>query len=162
VTISDYIGNHGLFHRLTSLLSDQLRQGLNPRDLALSLALGATLGIMPLIWGTSLVCIGCAYCFRLNQAVVQLANYMMYPLQIILFIPWLLLGERLFASHLLPEDSAQLLEQLNQSPLLFFSHFQQSNLQGLLVWLVLSPLVFVFVFKITHLLAKRTGRFSVL
>jgi hypothetical protein len=145
-----------------SLLSDQLRQGLNPRDLALSFALGATLGIMPLIWGTSLVCIGCAFCFRLNQAVVQLANYMMYPLQIVLFIPWLLLGEQLFASDLLPKDSAQLLEQLTQSPLLFFSHFQQSNIQGLLVWFVLSPLFFVFVFKITHLMAKRAGCLSVL
>lgn len=146
-----------IFHRLASLLSDQLRQGLNPRDLALSFALGATLGIMPLIWGTSLICIGCASWLRLNQVVVQLANYLMYPLQIALFIPWLLLGERLFASRLLPEDSAQLLDQLTQSPMLLFSHFQQSNLQGLLVWLVLSPLFFVCVFKITHFMAKRAG-----
>jgi hypothetical protein len=36
-----------IFHRLVALLSDQLKQGLNPRDLALSFALGSTLGITP-------------------------------------------------------------------------------------------------------------------
>jgi hypothetical protein len=63
-------------------------------------------GSLRLIWGTSLICIGCASWLKLNQVVVQLANYLMYPLQIALFIPWLLLCDRLFASQLLPEDSA--------------------------------------------------------
>lgn len=143
------------FQRLKSLINDQLKNGLNPRDLALAFALGATLGIMPLVWGTSLICIACACCLRLNQAAVQLANYLVYPLQIVLFVPYLILGEQLFASDFLPENSAQLLGQIRQAPTLFFSHFWPLNLQGLLVWLGSAPLVFGLIFKVIHFLTKR-------
>lgn len=141
-------------------MAKQLKSGINPRDLALACAFGATLGIMPLIWGTSLLCIVLAGFLRLNQVVVQCANYLMYPLQIVLFVPYLILGEQLFDSRLLPEDQAQLLAQIRQTPELFFSHFWQSNLQALLVWLVLSPPVFIIAYQLSRLLAKRVqGRF---
>lgn len=137
------------------LFYDQLKQGICPRDLALAFALGATLGIMPLVWGTSLICIVIASWLRINQVVMQLANYLMYPVQIILFIPYLILGEKLFTTNFLPENHLLLLDQIKQTPYLIFSHFLQSNLQGLIAWLVLSPLVFTLVFRISHFLAGR-------
>ena len=133
---------------------DQLKQGISPRDLALAFALGSTLGMMPLIWGTSFLCIIIASWLRVNQVVMQLANYLMYPLQIILFIPYLILGEKLFATNFLPESHLQLLDQIKQTPYLFFSHFWQSNLQGVIAWLVISPLVFILIFGISHFIQK--------
>ena len=114
--------------------------------------------MMPLVWGTSLICIVIASWLRINQVVMQLANYLMYPVQIILFIPYLILGEKLFTTNFLPQNHIQLLDQIKQSPYLFLSHFWQSNLQGLIAWLVIAPLVFTLVFGISHFLA---GRFSV-
>jgi hypothetical protein len=66
----------------------------------------------------------------------------------------LILGEQLFSLNLLSEGSTQLLEQIEQTPSLFLSHFWQSNLQGLVTWLAISPVLFVFTFKVRHLLAK--------
>lgn len=137
------------------LFHNQLKQGICPRDLALAFALGSTLGVMPLVWGTSLICIVIASWLRVNQVVMQLANYLMYPLQIILFFPYLILGEKLFTTNFLPENYYQFLTQIKQTPFLFFSHFWQSNLQGLIAWLVISPLVFTLIFGISHFLAGR-------
>ena len=159
VIVSKSNGTRALIiQRLKILFHDQLKQGRCPRDLALAFALGSTLGIMPLVWGTSLICIIIASWLRVNQVVMQLANYLMYPLQIILFIPYLILGEKLFTTSFLPENHLQLLDQIKQTPFLFFSHLWQSNLQGLIAWLVISPLVFILIFGISYFLV---GRFSV-
>ncbi|MBW2519433.1 MAG: DUF2062 domain-containing protein [Deltaproteobacteria bacterium] len=70
-----------------------LHQGLSPRSLALAIALGATIGIFPTIWGTSLLCFALAGLFRLNHMAVQLANYMVYPIQLGLTVPYFWLGK---------------------------------------------------------------------
>ena len=140
--------------RLRALIVDQLQQGLHPRELALAIALGGTVGVMPLIWGTSILCIFLAGCFRLNQAVVQLANFLAYPLQIILFIPLLVLGDKFFSTTLLPSNSSQLLDQMATAPGLFFRQFWQANLQALSVWLISTPLLLAVFFCLAYLILK--------
>lgn len=75
-----------------------LRQGLSPEGLAWSLAVGLALGVIPLIGTSTVLCVGVALAFRLNQPAMQLANYLVYPLQILLWYPFLRLGERLFST----------------------------------------------------------------
>lgn len=70
--------------------------GLAPREMAFTLCLGGALGVMPLIWGTTVLCALLAARFRLNQAAMQAINYLCYPLQLALFIPFCRLGEQLF------------------------------------------------------------------
>ena len=73
-----------------------LKSGLTPQKLSLTICLGVAVALMPVLWGTSLVCALLAALFRLNQAAVQAVNYLCYPLQIVLFIPLCRLGEALF------------------------------------------------------------------
>lgn len=143
-TVSDKMGRK---MRLKALLTSQLKQGLSPHQLSLAFALGVTIGIMPLVWGTSLLCIFLAGAFRLNQAVVQCANYLVYPLQILLFIPYLAGGDYLFATALLPADNSALLESIRTQPELFFRNFPQANIQALAVWLISAPLVAALFYK---------------
>lgn len=79
-------------HRLTAVLSD----GMTPQKLALTLCLGSALGIMPLLWGTSLLCILLAHLFGLNHLALQSVNYLLFPLQLALLIPFFKLGSWLF------------------------------------------------------------------
>ena len=78
--------------RMQSVLSC----GLTPQKLALTLCVGSALGVMPLLWGTSLLCILVAYIFRLNQVALQSVNYLLYPIQLALLLPFLKLGIWLF------------------------------------------------------------------
>ncbi len=79
-----------------------LRQGLTPEGLAWSLAAGIALGSIPLYGTATLLCVGAAMAFRLNQPAILLANYLAYPLQLLLILPFIRLGERLFGEPRLP------------------------------------------------------------
>ncbi len=129
-----------------ALLGEQMKQGLSPSGVALAVACGASIGIMPVVWGTSLLCIVAAYCLRLNQIVTLLANFMVLPLHVFLFIPFFLGGEELFSSALLPVSGAQLLAQFSADPGSFAVRFWRANLQALAAWLVVTPLFFPVVF----------------
>ena len=79
-----------------SLAAALLQSGLTPRQLSLTLCLGTALGVMPLLWGTTLLCALVAARLKLNQAAMQAVNYCCYPLQLALFLPFCRLGELLF------------------------------------------------------------------
>jgi hypothetical protein len=69
--------------------------GLSPVQLATTLSFGITLGIFPFIGLTSILCFAFAFIFRLNVVVIQLVNWLVAPLQLILLVPFYQLGNYL-------------------------------------------------------------------
>jgi hypothetical protein len=61
-----------------------LCQGLSPERLALSVAVGIAVGVFPIFGTTTMLCAPVAILFRLNIPAVQLVNYLVFPLQILL------------------------------------------------------------------------------
>jgi uncharacterized protein (DUF2062 family) len=97
----------GFFTMLTrspilNRLRSFLRQGITPNKLALCLALGICLSCCPVLGITTSLCIITALTLRLNLPAIQLANYAATPLQLILLLPFIRMGERLFQSEKLP------------------------------------------------------------
>ena len=82
--------------RIRDPIQGLLRQGLSPEGLAWSLAAGIAIGVIPLFGTSTALCVGVAAAFRLNQAAMQLANYLAYPLQLLLILPFIRMGEWLF------------------------------------------------------------------
>jgi len=80
------------FNRLQGVMTC----GLTPQKLALTLCIGTSIGILPLLWGTSLLCFTLAYLFRLNHVVLQSVNIMLFPLHLALLVPFFKLGAWLF------------------------------------------------------------------
>src|SRR6202521_464308 len=74
---------------------DLLRQGITPEKIALSIALGAVLGIFPVLGATTILCAAAALVLRLNLPAIQLVNFLIYPLQLILLLPFLQAGSRI-------------------------------------------------------------------
>ncbi|MDB5236776.1 MAG: hypothetical protein JWR44_3769 [Hymenobacter sp.] len=72
-----------------------LRQGLAPEQLALTVALGIVLGIVPLLGGTTLLAAFVALRLRLNVAAMQLVCHLFTPVQLLLLLPLLRQGARL-------------------------------------------------------------------
>jgi uncharacterized protein (DUF2062 family) len=73
-----------------------LRQGLTPERLSFTIALGITLGVIPVLGSTVLLCTLAAIAFRLNLAAIQLVNWLAYPFQIVLLIPFYRIGGWIF------------------------------------------------------------------
>src|ERR1700691_5668804 len=76
-----------------------LRQGISPRRLALTLALGFAIGCIPVVGIPTLVCAALAMTLRLNLPAIQAANYAAMPFQLLLIVPFVRLGGWLTASR---------------------------------------------------------------
>ena len=85
-----------LFRKAAQLSKAVLQSGLTPQKLSLTICLGIATGVMPLLWGTTILCAALAGVLKLNQGAIQTVNYCCYPLQLALFLPLCRLGERLF------------------------------------------------------------------
>ena len=79
-----------------NLIKNIFVQGVSPKKLALTISLGIFIGIIPVLWGSTLICALLAFAFRLNQLSIQAANFLVYPIQIVLIIPFYRIGAGIF------------------------------------------------------------------
>jgi uncharacterized protein (DUF2062 family) len=99
-------------NRLTRLILGLLSQGITPHKIALTLVLGLLIGVIPLIGASTTLCVVTALAFGLNLPLIQLVNYLVYPLQIVLLIPFVQAGQWLFRQPPLPFSLAQIKAKL--------------------------------------------------
>ena len=69
-----------------------LSQGISPRRLALTLALGFAIGCIPVVGIPTVLCAALALALRLNLPAIQAANYAAMPLQLVLIVPFVRFG----------------------------------------------------------------------
>lgn len=69
-----------------------LRQGTSPTKLALTIVLGLIISIFPVIGTTTILCTILAVTLKLNLGIIQSVNWLAYPLQILLLVPFIELG----------------------------------------------------------------------
>lgn len=125
--------------RVIAPIVRQLQQGCTADLLALTIALGAVLGVFPILGSTTLLCGAAAFWLRLNQPVMQLVNYLAYPLQLALLIPFYRAGETLFLKPHIPLSIPMLLERFQAGALQFLRDFSLLALQGIAVWMLVAP-----------------------
>ncbi|MGI9280437.1 MAG: DUF2062 domain-containing protein [Endozoicomonas sp.] len=121
-----------------------LKQGLTPEALASSLAWGAVIAVFPIFGITTGICILMAWVFRLNQVAIQIANYCVYPLQFLLFIPFLKMGEWLFDLPALSINPVEIFSLVGENFSLFLEQYGIAILAACAAWLLLAiPTAFV-------------------
>nr|WP_232380681.1 DUF2062 domain-containing protein [Leptospira ainlahdjerensis] len=74
------------------IIKRELKSGITPEKITLSIVVGAGFGVFPLIGTTMTICGILGILLRLNPVTIQLANYLVYPLQILLIFPFLKTG----------------------------------------------------------------------
>lgn len=141
-------------------------EGISPRRLALTLALGLAIGCIPVIGVPTLLCAALAFALRLNLPAIQAANYAAMPLQILLAVPFFRLGGRLFAFRqtgggpfasigAAPLDGAKLPVLSHVSALAFVHGSADLALKAVLAWLVLAiPAVAILTVAFTGILRR--------
>jgi len=116
-----------------------LKQGLTPEKLALCVSLGAVIGIFPALGWTTLLCFGVAWALKLNQPAMQSVNYLVYPLQLALLIPFFRLGESLFGVPHLPITLDGARGLFHSGGLQAIRTLWDTTRRAALVWLALAP-----------------------
>jgi uncharacterized protein (DUF2062 family) len=134
-------------------ITESLRQGISPRRLALTLALGFAIGCIPVVGVPTALCAVVALALRLNLPAIQTANYLAMPLQVVLILPFMRLGGWLFASGHQPALAAETL--LHESPLKLL--WASGGLAGeaLGAWMVIAgPAVVLMTLALTLVLQR--------
>jgi uncharacterized protein (DUF2062 family) len=127
--------------RLIAPLLALLRQGVTPRSLALSLALGITIGLIPVLGVSTALCALVALGLRLNMPAIQLVNYLLTPVQLILIIPFLRFGEQLARAPRFPVTLESGLALLSHGVLDTVRILWIAIVHATLGWIVLAPLI---------------------
>lgn len=146
-----------LRRRMARPIVDLLGQGVTPEKMALSVALGAALGVFPVLGTTTALCALAAFVLRLNLPAIQLVNYFVYPLQIALLIPFFRVGERLFGAPHLPLSLAQILAAVHAS---FWgaSRFLWTTIwHAAAAWCLLAPIFVALAYVALLLLLRRVA-----
>lgn len=133
--------------RLKTRLLALACEGWSRSSLAWGVAWGVTLGIFPILGVSTAACGLAALAGKLNQAVVQSANYLAAPLKLALILPCVRLGEMAWPTARPFSLSIDELQQLFVgAPLDTLRTFAVSFGHAVAGWLVLAP----FVLLVTH------------
>ncbi|HEY5689930.1 MAG TPA: DUF2062 domain-containing protein [Cyclobacteriaceae bacterium] len=144
-----------LLKKLWNRLIGFLKSGITPKKLALTCALAVVVGILP-IWGiTTILCFLIAAIFRVNVVVLQLVHYFVYPIQLLLIIPFIKLGTYLFNVNPLPYALAELQARFSAD---FWGELKQVGVAlvlGVGVWAVASIPIFAIIYFFSRYLFEK-------
>ena len=132
-----------------------LKQGLSPEKISMGMACGIVLGIFPVLGSTTLLCAIAALIFKLNLPAIQLVNYLVYPLQLLLLIPFFQMGSWLFQVEPLPLSAQEVIALLQSDLWGTIRSLWDTTLHAIVAWLIVSlPILLTLHFIFTRLLRR--------
>ena len=129
--------------------------GATPKKLAWSIAVGLLIGINPILGSTTVVCLAAATVFRLNLAASQLANHIVYPLELILVIPFIHAASHVFHTAPIPLSASELLHAAREHPLELTRQLWRWEWHAFLLWAAIAVIAIpIIALALTPLLRK--------
>jgi uncharacterized protein (DUF2062 family) len=135
-----------------------LRQGISPRRLALTLALGLAIGCIPVLGLPTVLCAVLAFALKLNLPVIQAANYVAMPLQLALIAPFIRMGRWMVWWG--PRQTESLHAMMHLSPLGMAWHITGFAGQALMAWFVIAAPTVAALTAILTLVFRRVPAFA--
>jgi uncharacterized protein (DUF2062 family) len=127
--------------RIILPLIDLLRVGASPRRLAWSLAVGAAVGINPIVGSTTLLCLLVAFVLRLNLIASQIANHILFPLQLALVLVYLKIGESVFHTGPLPLEKSAFVHAIRHKDWATAHLLWTWEWHAIVVWMVFAAVM---------------------
>jgi uncharacterized protein (DUF2062 family) len=139
----------GLFNKwVINPFNRFLKTGLSPEKLAQSFSFGVILGLMPLP-GSSLTCTIASFLFRLNFGAIQLINYMVAPLQLVLLIPFYKAGAAITGSEVMKGTLNDITERFKSDLWGMLYELGSTAVAAVALWVVISVPLGIVLYRIT-------------
>ena len=144
-------------HKGTQKIRQLMAEGTSPQKLSMTIAIGIILGLFPLIGATSLLCLGASFALGLNKVFIQMVNYLVYPVQLVLFIPLIKAGNQVFNFSGSTVDYQNLFHIFKTDTLAAMGEFGYLLLSAILLWLILALPLSVLLYSSSLKYIKRLG-----
>ena len=132
--------------RVVALIVTQFTQGFTPQKIALTISLGVTLGIFPILGATTALCAIVGFWLKLNQSVIQLVNWLASPMQLAMILFFVRIGEWILHAQPVSFSIPELIRKFHESPVNFFREFGMTGLHGIIAWLVIAPFLAALIY----------------
>lgn len=117
-------------------------QGISPGKVALTLAVGTACSLFPFLGFTSLLNLGVGLWLRMNQPILQALNQLLGPLQLVLIIVYVRLGEWLWQAQDDRFTITEMLRTFREASLGdFLQRFGWAGIHAFTAWALTSPLL---------------------
>ena len=117
----------------------QLTQGVSPEKIALSVSVGSTLALFPILGTTTTLCVIAGVVLGLNQPIIQAVNALCTFAYFPLIVAFVRFGDRLAGSVPSSLDLPLMMSLIRHHPGEFFSRFGVTALHAALGWAVVAP-----------------------
>jgi uncharacterized protein (DUF2062 family) len=144
--------------RAASAIVEQLTRGLSADQIALTAAVGLCIAIIPVVGVTTILSFAAAWALRLNQPIIQFINWTSYPLQLLLILPFIRLGERFFRAARLRLSLEDLVAFAKADPWGAMASLWTTVWHAVAVWAVVTPLLGALVFFAARPLIRSLAR----
>ncbi len=138
----------------------QIKVGGSPRKFALSAGFGVAVGVIPVLWTSTILGFVFGFIFKLNQITIQAVNYALQIFQYLLIPIYLYWGDKLFGVSplsLTPKQLQKMISELGGKG--FMIKFGSSIWHGAVLWAITAPfligityMIFLPIFKNLHAL----------
>lgn len=144
-----------IHRKLIQPFLDLLKQGVTPEKIALTVALGVSLGVTPVIGSTTMLCTLAAVTLRLNLPAIMLVNGAVYPLQLTLLIPFLRAGAWIFRVEGPKLSIGQIFNLIRTNVWHAIGTLWIATMHALVAWLIAGCLVSSMVYLILAAMLRR-------
>ncbi|HTR03715.1 MAG TPA: DUF2062 domain-containing protein [Thermoanaerobaculia bacterium] len=151
-------GRDFLRRRIRDPIHQQLTQGLSPEKIALTVAVGLTIAVNPIVGTTTILCFAAAWALGLNQPIIQAINFSSYALQLLLIFPFIRLGEWLFRAPRENRSLERLLALMREDFGRALADVGVTLLHAFVAWLGAAPLIAALVYAATLPAARSMAR----
>jgi uncharacterized protein (DUF2062 family) len=117
-------------------------QGITPDKVALTLAVGAACSLFPFLGFTSLLNLSVGLWLRMNQPILQTLNQLLGPVQLVLIVAYVRLGEWVWQAQDDRFTVAEMLRVFREASLgEFFGRFSWAGVHAFTAWALTTPLL---------------------
>lgn len=108
-----------------------------------------------MLGSTTLLCAAAALIFGLNLPAIQLVNYLVYPIQLLLLMPFIRIGEKLFRAAPVPFSPGQILAMIRANARYAVSTLWRAEAHAIFAWLLIgTPTIFVLYILLSRFLRQ--------
>lgn len=138
-------------------------QGLTPDKVALTLGVGTACALFPFLGFTSLLTFGVGLWLRLNQPLLQTFNQLLGPVQLVLIVVYVRLGEWLWQAQASRFTIAEMLRVFREASIGdFLRTFGWAGIHAFTAWALTVPgLITVVYFTVRPALRRLASRTAI-
>lgn len=127
-----------------------LAMGITPKKLAITLALGICIGLIPLLGVSTVLLTLLAIIFRLNLVAIHTVQYSVYPLQLIFLVPFFKVSSIIFNQPVIPYKNKEILDMLMNNWWDSLLHLFRISTNAIMVWTVLMIPLGVLIYTYSY------------